>query len=431
MSKPLIQLAACVLLGLAAGGCALGAGLLAWGAFLPADVPGIFPARGAGGHAVWAAGFLVGALTLLVVWLRRGGGLGRWVRLVVALAVAAATTAGALSMHRYRWDIVMRTVPSAHDLPIDAAGYQVQKLPFRFAASFARGGEVYFVSGAGEVSKADDADPATSLRRIGSCGVGPRMLFVSSRGTIFVSGSGQGMVRSGDGGKTWNKCMDWSVWRMDEDAAGGGLYAGNYSPRNSLDFHAAVFRSDDDGAAWREVFTDRKLDHVHTVRVDEPAHRIYIAAGDGPTRGQLASDDGGASWRTILAGAKQGHTDVALTDSNVIWGSDDWLGRIILAGRGDAQIGRTVLWCRGQQVWFVAAEGRQAYAGTFAEKAGKGDAVYLLASDDGGASWRKLLARGASRAGPAGLIGESRRLSAAGWLYFTTTEGECWRVRRG
>ena len=385
------------------------------------DVPAPWPQA-----VVWFVACL--ACGLVFALLLRGSVILRWPDWCVLAAAAVLLTAAAC---RYRWELRLLGAPSLHAMPVDSRGYVVEKLPFAFAASFARGTNVYFADARGDVYRSDDADPAAARIRLGGTGMAPpRMLFVSARGTLFVSSMGLGTMRSTDGGMTWEKCHDWSFWRMDEDEAAGVLYAGNYTPKQNAGGHAAVFKSTDDGKSWREVFTDRRLHHVHTVRFDDRFHRLYIATGDAVARGQLYTDDGGTTWHAIIAGRKQGNTDVAIAPSAVFWGSDDWLGRIVCAPRDTPDAGRSVLWCDDRQIWFLDSSGSQLYAGTMAERPSVGDAVYLAASADEGKTWQKLLALRASKAGMFGFTGDSRRCSAGGWLYFATVDGAGYRVRR-
>jgi photosystem II stability/assembly factor-like uncharacterized protein len=345
-----------------------------------------------------------------------------------SVLVAAVILAGAaVLVDTYRWDIRMAGIPRADDLRIDTRGFQIEKLPFPFRVSFAQGPIVYFADAGGEVYRAEDSNPMRTLRKIGRSGVMPRSLIVSSKGTIFVSGDRQPLFRSIDGGRTWEKVLDIPVWRMAEDEISGALYAGNYSKGPGV--HAVVFKSDDDGHAWRQIFADGRLDHIHTLRFDPRFHRLYIATGDGGRRGQAYTDDGGRSWCWMLQGDKQGYTDAALSRSFILWGSDDRLGRIVIASRSSPGGGRTILWSKGRQVWFVTGRDEQIYAGTFVEDRWNRSAVYFLASSDEGRSWQKLLQSGA-QPGPKGFITDSRHLSAGGWLYFTDGNGQGYRVRK-
>ena len=95
------------------------------------------------------------------------------------------------------------------------------------------------------------------------------MVFVTSRGTIFVSGVQLPLVRSTDGGRTWNRSHDWTFWRMTEDEKTHTLYAGSYPPvKDRSRFIAKIFKSADEGQTWDTVFSDDRLAHIHSVRWD-------------------------------------------------------------------------------------------------------------------------------------------------------------------
>src|SRR5215471_7148629 len=147
--------------------------------------------------------------------------------------------------HFLKWHLWLRMTGAikVHDLPVNTEGYIIEELPVYVGASFARGHEVYLIDGQGIVYKSDDRDPVLALVKLGDAKTRPFLIFVSSHGTIFVCGPGQPLLRSIDGGITWEKSHDWSVWRMTEDETSGTLYAGNYSHRNHPVFNARVFKS--------------------------------------------------------------------------------------------------------------------------------------------------------------------------------------------
>jgi hypothetical protein len=217
---------------------------------------------------------------------------------------------------------------------------------------------------------------------------------------------------------------------MDEDSRAGVLYAGNYPPRKGPGNVATVFRSADGGDSWQEILYEPLLDHVHTVRRDPTRRRVLISLGDGPVRGQMYSDDEGVTWQPLMRGPKQGHTDAALSDRFVFWGSDDSLGRVLRASREGLQPGDTILWCGGHHVWSVVASRRQVYAATYTS-AGAGEGrCYLLASMDEGNTWRKIMAHRSNGELDSAFVGDSRQLSAEGWLYIADEESQGYRVRK-
>jgi photosystem II stability/assembly factor-like uncharacterized protein len=349
--------------------------------------------------------------------------------LILVLIAGLAIWAGD---HYRRWVIYLRIkgVTEIHALSPDRTGYEIELLPFHFGASFVRNQQVYFIDPQGRLFETDDRTSPPAARLLGDTQIEPRMVFVSARGTIFVSGLGFSTVRSVDGGKTWSKSHDLSVWRMTENEASHTLYAGVYTRKERPRYTAKVLMSTDEGKTWQTTFEDSQLDHIHSVRWDPKYNRLYLSAGDGAHRGQAYSDDGGKAWRWINTGGKQGHTDVAISERYVFWGSDDNLGRVLRAPRAPVSDGTTIVWGSDHHVWWVIAEGRQIYAGTLTGERKKHTGAYLLASADEGETWQKLLEDSDSGAAIGAFRAESRQLSAGGWLYCSTMSGKSYRIRR-
>ena len=336
--------------------------------------------------------------------------------------VSAMLFTGGLTL----WGCLPASTDDFADWPVDAAGYEIEQIPANLAASYVRGNgnDVYLGLKDGTIWRADDRDLSKSWTALGRpYEGGPRLLFASSGGAFFDSPHNTPIVWSDDSGQNWQGCLGVPVWRMEEDDQ-GSLYAGNYNIEPGQ--VATLYKSADGGHTWNVIFQEPNNDHIHTVRWDDRAKRLYIAYGDGPTRGQAYSDDRGATFRVQASGRGQGHTDVAITTNYVIWGSDHGEGLIY---RVDRQSGATeALLGRSQYMWFVVAEGKQVYVGTMASQAG--DRGSLLASADEGTTWQKLLETSPADASYGqGFVGESRNLSAAGWLY-CAAEGVSYRVRR-
>lgn len=308
--------------------------------------------------------------------------------------------------------------------PVDATGYEIEELPVGLGASFVRGNDVYFGRGDGVILRADDRDLSQPWINLGRpYTVGPRLLFASSNGILFASPTNLPLVRSDDNGQTWRQCLDVPVWRMDEDEQ-GALYAGNYNKvRGQV---ATLYKSTDGGATWNIIYENPVEHHIHTIRWDDLGKRIYISYGDGPTRGQAYSDDGGATFHALASGHGQGHTDVAFTTDYILWAADDAAGHVYRTSR---QTGATErLLGRSQYMWWAVARDELVYVGTMASAAG--DRACLLASDDQGNTWRKLLETSPAAGDfDKGLVAESRNLSSAGWLYFAA-EGTSYRLRK-
>lgn len=356
-------------------------------------------------------------------------------RLAITLGVAFMTPIIVLAAgHHLRWRLWLQItrVPQMDKMPLSAAGYTVEPLPFRFKASFARGHDIYFVDRAGRVFRGHDRATPGKITLLGDSQRSPRMVFASSRGTIFVSGVKLPMVRSTDGGKTWQPSHPWSFWRMTEDEKTRTLYAGSYpAVKDRTRFIAKAFKSTDEGQTWDAVFTDDRLDHIHTVQWDATYGNLYLAAGDTSYRGQAYSPDHGKSWHWLNSGGKQGHTDVTISEQYVFWGTDDNLGRILRAPRALVRDGQPVLWQPYHHVWWIVAQGRQIYAGTLTgQGAKKYTGAFLLASSDEGENWQKLLESLPGNSRITAFWAESRRLSADGWIYFATENDIAFRVHR-
>ena len=331
---------------------------------------------------------------------------------------------------RWRLGLWINRVPQMHNIPVTTLGYTIQQIPFYFGASFVRGHDVYLVDGKGWVYKGDDRRRPQDVQLLGDSKIPGRLLFVSSRGTIFVSGDNSPMVRSMDGGKTWEKIHDWSFWRMAEDEESHTLYAGNYTPKKRPVFIAKVFKSNNEGRTWHTIFEDGRLDHIHSIQWDTKYRNLYITAGDGSHRGQAYSADYGNTWHWINSGGKQGHTDVAISERYVLWGTDDNLGRVLRAPRQPVRDGRAVVWQPDHHVWWIVAHRHQIYAGTFTSRDKREySGAFLIASNNEGETWQRLLVEPHGNARLSAFMAESRRLSADGWLYCATTLGRGFRIR--
>lgn len=337
--------------------------------------------------------------------------------LLAVVAVGLFIVGAVAGRHR----IALWFLPDFASWPINPAGYEVETLPFDFSASFVRGNDVYFVRRDGSLWQADDRQSTLSPRKIGKpLTEGARQLFVSSEGVIFVSRHRLSTLRSADGGQTWTECLPAPGWRMDEGA--GALFQGNYGDAPP----ATVYRSTDAGLTWQSVWRHRECEHVHTVRWDAVSGGLFIAYGDKPSRGQSVSWDGGQSFHVLVEGPGEGHTDVAFTNDFILWGSDDQTGRILQVERTTGR-SRTLMG-RSQYIWWLAAEGHQVYAGTMTSNWRGGERPAILASSDQGVTWQKLIEGQVSKSDYEGYEGESRNLSAAGWVYFSdATTG--YRVR--
>jgi photosystem II stability/assembly factor-like uncharacterized protein len=323
-------------------------------------------------------------------------------------------------------DTALLLVPDFAEWSVDQDGYQIETLPMKISASFARGRDIYLSDSNGELFKADDNDLQKTWVSLGKpLNYGARMIFVSNAGTVFTSNDDSVMYRSSDEGKTWQPCLPVPVWRMTEDDC-GGLYAGNYCSWDGLP--ATVYKSEDEGVTWNAVFQTDDGKHIHTVGWDEIGKKLYVAWGDGAKRGEGYSADYGETFHVIARGPFQGHTDVAFTNNYMIWASDDQTGRVFRVSRKTGQ--SETLMGRSQFMWFAVADGEQIYVGTMTSKKEGGERAALLASSDQGSTWQKVLETDVST-GPytQGFNAESRRLSANGWFYCSDMT-QSYRIRR-
>jgi hypothetical protein len=319
-------------------------------------------------------------------------------------------------------------LPDFESWAIDSSGYTIERLPVALASSYARGNDVYFGLDDGRIFKADDTDLAQPWTDLHSpLQTSPRMLFATSNGVVLASENGKPVWRTEDGGATWTVSLDVPAWRMDEDDL-GNLYVGNYTKDG---VHVAtLYRSADGGLTWDVTYQNDANDHIHTVRWDNRAQRLYIAYGDSSdSRGHAYSDDRGATWVVLGEGSHDGPTDVALTADYIIWASDDQSGEVSRVSR---RTGYTkTLMGRSQFMWFAVTDtNSQIYVGTVTSAKEGGERAALLASFDEGTTWQKLMQTPLSN-GPydESFRAESRVLSANGWLYCTGA-GASYRIRR-
>lgn len=113
-------------------------------------------------------------------------------------------------------------------------------------------------------------------------------------------------------------------------AKGGRVYATTRSARVGSTFYTGgVFRSDDDGSRWRQVYTNRYCEALAIGPRD--ADRVYASLHDHPYHdrssggGVITSGDGGVTWHSL--------TNDSLTCKGVTWIAPDplepdrlWLG---------------------------------------------------------------------------------------------------------
>lgn len=198
---------------------------------------------------------------------------------------------------------------------------------------------LYVAEGKGLYASADDG--ATWA----ACGAGLPAARVSclvrdaDKPDIFYAGlSSEGaepgaVFRSDDGCATWRQVSASNV-RFAQvrqlAAKGGRVYATTRSAMVGKTYYSGgVFRSDDGGVGWRQVYTNR---FCEALAIDpRDADRVYASLHDHPYHdrstggGVIASADGGVAWRSLTA--------ESLTCKGVGWIATDplepdrlWLG---------------------------------------------------------------------------------------------------------
>jgi photosystem II stability/assembly factor-like uncharacterized protein len=173
----------------------------------------------------------------------------------------------------------------------------------------------------------------------GPSNVGGRVLDIAvdpkQADTIYVATATGGVWRSTDAGRTLE-----DVWPDDRTQAigalaigsDGTLYAGTGETGpggGSITYGGeGVFRSRNGGKSWQRVGLER-TSRIGRIAVDprNPQRVLVAASGNlfrgSADRGIYLSEDGGDRWRKVLAGDNQttGATDVAIDPSNarVLW----------------------------------------------------------------------------------------------------------------
>jgi photosystem II stability/assembly factor-like uncharacterized protein len=253
--------------------------------------------------------------------------------------------------------------------------------------------------------------------------------------------------RSDDGGRTWVDCAlpESGVFSLAISAADGAVYAGTEPSR--------LFRSDDDGASWRELEALLELPSRPTwsfpprpwtshVRWIAPSpHEADLLLVGIELGGLMRSSDGGASWQDHRPGAQR---DV----HSLAW-HPRLLGRAYEAGGGGAAFSNDA-----GESWQPADEGRDrhytwsvavdpddpdlwyvsASTGPYAAH-GRGDPQAFIYRRQAGEHWRSL-AGGLPQPLPAmpyALVAGDGRLFAGladGQIWESRDRGESWHACR-
>jgi len=122
-------------------------------------------------------------------------------------------------------------------------------------------------------------------------------------GTVFAAAWGAGVIRSSDGGITWDRTARRPAFfgTIAVDPLGSGTLYG--------DFNGALLRSTDGGSSWKWLFTHSGA--VLGVLAIDPSdpQTLYASIGDAPHDPRPAhlakSSDGGKHWRFLNSGTHQ------------------------------------------------------------------------------------------------------------------------------
>ena len=138
-------------------------------------------------------------------------------------------------------------------------------------------------------------------------------------GVLYCGTEPTALYRSEDGGATWQECRallelpSRSSWSFPPRPYTSHVRAIALDPNAPGRLYVAIeagalVRSDDGGATWQDRQPGGPFDS-HTLAMPRSAPgRLYSAAGDGfmsPGNGFARSDDGGATWRREGAGLRE------------------------------------------------------------------------------------------------------------------------------
>ena len=274
-------------------------------------------------------------------------------------------------------------------------------------------------------------------------------------GERLFAGTGAGLYASDDAGDSWSLVglEDYQVWQI-RSASDGTLYAGTQP--------AGLFRSQDDGATWREIesFANAPEAAEWCIPLDRPLPgraRALVIDRDDPQRmwvgvevgGIMRTEDGGETWEHGLPGdnpdlhmmyAHPANPEVLYASTG--YGRLDGIAEML---EGNAGVFRSddrgASW---QYAWKgvtprysrpMCVDPRAPYGLTVASapnafssfKDEAGAQAMLFRSEDGGESWRSLCdsAHSPSRDNIHGLTPDPQ---IPGGVLIGTDTGEVWRV---
>ncbi|MDE3152919.1 MAG: oxidoreductase [Gemmatimonadota bacterium] len=236
-----------------------------------------------------------------------------------------------------------------------------------------------------------------------------RGLSLADRRTLWASGMHGTVARSVDGGATWTVTTIPGADSLDlrSIVALGPDVAVAASAGPAERGQARIYRTEDAGAHWRQVFTtDERGVFLDALAFWDRAHGIAMS---DPVNGRLVlltTDDGGRSWQAVpadaLPPALPNEGGFAASNSSIaLWGSDDaWIGT---GGAARARVYRSTDRGRSWQVSDTPVHAGTPASGIFAlafRDARHGVAVggdytqphaattNVAVTDDGGVTWR-------------------------------------------
>jgi len=212
-------------------------------------------------------------------------------------------------------------------------------------AHFTRGGETWGSAGYRILRRSSGGPwstaarlPASSLQRLSSAApwlhlglrLGIHHLLELRSGTLLATTSGV-LYRRGVDKAAFSPVHAFdgfrkpTRWGIEEDRQ-GRVYLAEYSLNPDRSRPMRVWRSDDDGQRFREVFRFQAGDvrHIHFLQTDPHDGSLWMGTGDADEEAALfRSEDGAETFDCLGRGDQRWRaTCVAFGDRSVLWGTD-------------------------------------------------------------------------------------------------------------